>query len=341
MLALRPLFRRETAIKTAMAVLEEPVPRADQGRPWVPRELADVAEKALQRDANDRYATARDLGRDLRNFIARSGVPFESAEVAEWMEYLFDDRYAKRRAVVQEVESLDASTVQQLGANGHPRVPEDRKDSASRQLRLDIEPDSPPVLPTRTRRTLLALLALAVLAGALWVLAGDRIVGGVGGAEAVVAGEGAEEESLPAGEIIDESDPYEGVDMVFEPQETTTEPLADAPPPAPEEVPAVQPTPAKVPPSAAHRSQEDHEREDEPTEQGEVALSGALRVRAPGGWAQVLYQGRDLGRTPVRFDLPPGPHTVQVLPGGEEPGQSIQVRIEAGTLKTITVHIPQ
>src|SRR5690606_17138945 len=70
-LTLRQLFRRDSAVASAMAVLQEPIPRASNGCPWVPEELATIAERALARDREERYASARELGRALRGFIAR------------------------------------------------------------------------------------------------------------------------------------------------------------------------------------------------------------------------------------------------------------------------------
>ncbi|CAG0990252.1 partial eukaryotic-like serine/threonine-protein kinase, partial [Anaerolineae bacterium] len=110
-LTLESLFSRDTAIQTAMAVLEGPIPRADETHAWVPKELADIAEKALQRDPAKRYPSAREMGRDLRQFIARSGFTLESAELAEWMGFLFEERKKARLALVARAREVDPSKV--------------------------------------------------------------------------------------------------------------------------------------------------------------------------------------------------------------------------------------
>ncbi|MCZ7678046.1 MAG: protein kinase [Sandaracinaceae bacterium] len=201
-LTLQELFRRESAIMSAMAVLEEPIPRADQAAPWVPRQLADIAEKALQRDVSQRYASARQMGRDLRGFIARAGVSFESAELADWMDYLFAERQREVRAMVAEVEGARVSGV---GARAEPKapvsavmgdaptrlakvqsgpekagawfeeVPAAEAQKPKRALRLDPEPEEPVVLPTRGRGWLWATLAILLLAGGGY--AGARAAG--------------------------------------------------------------------------------------------------------------------------------------------------------------------
>ena len=77
-LTLSPLFTQDTAVSTAMSVLQDDIERADDGREWVPKEIADIVDKALQRDKSARYESARDMGRALRHFIANSGYTLES-----------------------------------------------------------------------------------------------------------------------------------------------------------------------------------------------------------------------------------------------------------------------
>jgi serine/threonine protein kinase len=108
-LTLSPLFTKDTAMATAMSVLDAPIPSAAADREWVPEGAAKIAEKALQRKREDRYASARDMGRDLRKFIADSGFTLEAAELAEWMDFLFDDKHEEREAQVARVRALDVS----------------------------------------------------------------------------------------------------------------------------------------------------------------------------------------------------------------------------------------
>ena len=110
-LTLSSLFWRENPTLTAAAVLEEPIPLASKERSWVPEEVARIAAKALERDPRKRYASAREMGRDLRQFIARSGFTLESAELAEWMGFLFEERKKARLALVARAREVDPSKV--------------------------------------------------------------------------------------------------------------------------------------------------------------------------------------------------------------------------------------
>ena len=337
-LAVRPLFRRKTALETARAVLEEETPRADEDRPWVPRALADVAAKALAADPGERYASARDMGRELRNWIAKSGVPFESAEVAEWMEYLFAQRHDARRVVVQRTESLDASSVPSVSRDSllAAVTMDDAEVSRPRALRFDREEERRATRKSRSGTALLAVLFLAGVVLAAWFFASAS--GRLDENAEEVAEPSEPEAPAPEPAVLDETDSYDGVDMIFEPTAVTVQPLEEAPPPSSEEEPETAPVAQPMTSRRSRSAPSDRVRERDELE--ELASSGALAVRATGGYARVVYEGNDLGQTPVRFDLPPGRHTVRVLPNGEEPGQTFQVRIEAGTLKTINVQIP-
>ncbi|MCB9595310.1 MAG: protein kinase [Sandaracinaceae bacterium] len=193
-LTLSPLFSRETAVSTAMAVLEEDIELASDGRDWVPREVAEIAHKALSRKVDDRYASARDMGRHLRKFIADSGFTLESAELAEWMDFLFEKQKTARIEAARRVREMDISgvgaarlhevteaDVQLLESNRPPAmeaVPYDDDDEdpipapeisgpMPRQRRALKRPEAisvPPELPTKKRRWWLWLLLLVGLA---------------------------------------------------------------------------------------------------------------------------------------------------------------------------------
>jgi serine/threonine-protein kinase len=73
------LFKRGSDFLAAKAILEERIPRADEIDPAVPRALADVIAKALAREREDRFASARELG----VAIAEAVAPLGPAEIAE------------------------------------------------------------------------------------------------------------------------------------------------------------------------------------------------------------------------------------------------------------------
>ena len=72
------LFKRPSDFLSAKAILEEPIPRADAVDPAVPRALADVIARALERDPAARYPTARALAAA----VASAVPPMSGAELA-------------------------------------------------------------------------------------------------------------------------------------------------------------------------------------------------------------------------------------------------------------------
>ena len=193
-LTLSPLFSRPTAVATAMAVLDEEIEYASDGRDWIPDEVAAIAAKALSREPDGRYQSAREMSRALRRFISDSGYTLESAELAEWMGFLMSDQHAARLDQTKRVREMDISFVQPgrlyevtdadvevIGSEPLEAVPYEDNDGYAapevsgpmpRQSRTPIDGrvgavSAPPALPKKKKKrgwllVLLGLLALGV-----------------------------------------------------------------------------------------------------------------------------------------------------------------------------------
>ena len=426
-LTLSPLFSRDTAVATAMAVLQDDIELASEGRDWVPEAVAEIANKALQRKREDRYASARDLGRDLRKFIADSGYTLESAELAEWMDLLFEDRHqaqAERARRVQELDPKDlasvplyditAADVVMLDSAPAPleavRLPDDDDDAAYVEASGPVakrsrrrERAEPAVAPTPEKprgapRWLLGVLVLAglALAGyyfqlyyepAPWIL--DAL-----GLEAAPGRTSRGDRRHrhrpePTGEPTAEpAEPAPGTGEGPEPGEegptnaggasaqAAGSPSPEAPPseaaPPTEEAPSGE-AGASEPSEPSGRSGRRSSRSSRSvttvvsgggTSYGSVQSSGGstsagstsagsngapsgprvatgyVSVQAHGGgWAEVFADGRSLGRTPARAELPEGRHRLRIQPYGQPPGETVTVDIEAGLEESLTIEV--
>jgi len=89
MLAMRRLFKRPTDAETIIAVSNQLIPDPSEVREHVPEALDEVVSRALRRDPAERYATAREMGRDLLRFVASQPDPVGTPDVSEWMEEVF------------------------------------------------------------------------------------------------------------------------------------------------------------------------------------------------------------------------------------------------------------
>jgi len=434
-LTLRNLFRRGNAILTAQAVLNDDIPLASEGNDWVPEPLAAICAKALHRDKDKRFASAREMGRALRAWIAGSGTMFESAEVADVMEQLFSDRHA---STMRRLDALQNVAVSQVGPVSAPAleitsdmveqpdtVPPPRRkkkknealEAATTKLAKTPAPidepnvwdinadDDPVVLPTRTGSYVaMVMLLLALIGGGVYgymfhraqifdtlgiALPGEsegpevgpdplseQTTDAVGADDASPRGDHPSGEGAPSGES-GEGDPSGEGSAAGEHRE----PGADSEPGA-----EIEPGPSggEATPSsaqsdddratdeAASRGSERRRRRREEaaaaaaaattstgeadppapaaSESPETAIvqpsrtldfsRGTVMVRARSGWAIVEHEGRRLGRTPVRAQLPTGRQTLRILPYGEEPARTQAVEVTWGQTRTVTLELP-
>jgi serine/threonine-protein kinase len=83
MLAGRRLFYGDTDFATVKLVQEAKIPSLRAENPAVPPELERILARALARDPQARYPTARDLGRELTGFLFRYGRSVTAYDLAE------------------------------------------------------------------------------------------------------------------------------------------------------------------------------------------------------------------------------------------------------------------
>ncbi|MDQ3035412.1 MAG: serine/threonine protein kinase, partial [Myxococcota bacterium] len=118
MLAFQRLFRRDTPAETLVALLGDPISPPSERSALAPPELDAVVLKALARDPDERYASARELGRDLLRTLGRIGDAVDRAEVAEWLEALFPDGRRRHELLLENARWGDAERVERSSPSG-------------------------------------------------------------------------------------------------------------------------------------------------------------------------------------------------------------------------------
>jgi serine/threonine protein kinase len=83
------LFRGANDVETIRLVLDGQVPLPTTRVPDYPRDLERIVMRALEKDPDRRYASARDLQLDLEAFAGDHRLRMSSAALAEWMESTF------------------------------------------------------------------------------------------------------------------------------------------------------------------------------------------------------------------------------------------------------------
>ncbi|MEO8843866.1 MAG: protein kinase [Kofleriaceae bacterium] len=88
-LAQRHLFKRETEFLTFQAITSDPIPDICEIRPDVPPLVGDAIARAISRDREARYTTARALGEALAQAVGPLGGAFGAAALGEDIERSF------------------------------------------------------------------------------------------------------------------------------------------------------------------------------------------------------------------------------------------------------------
>ncbi|MFO0568785.1 MAG: serine/threonine-protein kinase [Polyangiaceae bacterium] len=119
----RRLFRMDSDLETLERVQACVVPPPSSIVDNYPVELESIVMRALAKDANKRYPSAREMSRALQQYVMRVGAFIGPEETGAYVKQVLSDRYQKREAHLQwaaevtQTVSLDALEAAQ-GARG-------------------------------------------------------------------------------------------------------------------------------------------------------------------------------------------------------------------------------
>ncbi len=99
--ARRHCFKRETDFLTFQAITTDVIPDVGEFRPDVPPALGEVIAKALSRNREDRFPTARAMGEALTKAVASIGGPMSSGEISDEVMSTFETRLSKQHELVR------------------------------------------------------------------------------------------------------------------------------------------------------------------------------------------------------------------------------------------------
>ncbi|MGB3052038.1 MAG: serine/threonine-protein kinase [Polyangiales bacterium] len=142
LLTLRKLFLRETDVNTMYAVLSGEIHPPSEFRSDVSAELDEIVLKALQRSPDERWQSAREMGKALRRYLAKQNELIGPAEIADWMRGLFPSGELRKRELMEIARSRE-------GVESEQPVPEavENGERSSRfpVLMVDRMPPAPPL----------------------------------------------------------------------------------------------------------------------------------------------------------------------------------------------------
>lgn len=114
MLTGRRLFKQQSDVEIALAVLRDPIAPPSALNRRVPPELDAVVMRALTRDRDQRYASARELSRDLERYLSGCGQTVLSDDVAAWLREIVPnseaDAESRLRAALGTAAELERPT---------------------------------------------------------------------------------------------------------------------------------------------------------------------------------------------------------------------------------------
>jgi len=114
LLTLRRLFLRDSDVNTMYAVLSSEIPPPSDFRSDIPAELDEIVLKALRRGPDERWQSAREMGRALNRYLASQQDLVGTAEIAEWMAELFPTGESRKRQLMEIARSSTGPAEQVL-----------------------------------------------------------------------------------------------------------------------------------------------------------------------------------------------------------------------------------
>ncbi len=100
-LAQRHLFKRDTEFLTFQAITHDPIPDICEVRPDVPPLLGDVIARALSRQRDDRFPSARALGEALQQAVGPLGGACSSPQISAEVEAAFAATLAEQHTLLR------------------------------------------------------------------------------------------------------------------------------------------------------------------------------------------------------------------------------------------------
>ena len=139
----RRLFRMDSDLDTLAKVQECDVPRPSALIRGYPIDLEKIVMKALAKDRNERFKTAKELSRSLQQLLMRRGLFIASDEVAQYVGALFQDRMKKR----DEHLKWASEVTQTVNVDGSPPLDAVPKAIGRSQEGSDVKNRSVPAKP--------------------------------------------------------------------------------------------------------------------------------------------------------------------------------------------------
>jgi len=354
-LAQRHLFKRDTDFLTFQAITTDPIPDVRTVRPDTPAALSDAINRALARDQDDRFPSARAFGEAMTRAVAHLGGPAGPAVISEEIARAFTAKLREQRALVRiarEGGALDLHEDQgpSLGHGTEGVTTPAPDQSASepgahteiliprgpRSETLSVAPLPPelPIAPRTSRRRWTVIVLTAIVSGLLVgtvVYVGSRssaptraeppgksISASAIDAQIADATVAAVADAAPVTVVIADAAPSRDAAAIVALADAA---LPDAAIPVASSTPGPRPTPRPRPPDKIPLG---------PGPIAQAAAKGFLTIDSTPVYALIVIDGKPYGETPLfNIELAPGKHTLRAI-SPSKVTRSMTLTIESG-----------
>jgi eukaryotic-like serine/threonine-protein kinase len=185
------LFKGQSEFETLKLICEREYPRPSQVRARYPQELESVVMRALAKDRNARFQSAREMQGLLEEFVRRERVPVSNIALSQFMQFLFAEKVAAQKEALQQGKQLADIIAAQEPDNTDPyaRVTASGQSIAPPAGRTVTDAS---IATPRKRTALAAFLVLATTAAGVagtfaWINRAKLVAGAPGPAPMQVA----------------------------------------------------------------------------------------------------------------------------------------------------------
>lgn len=149
------LFAAPSAAAVMLNIVNSEIPRPSTRAPGIPPELDNVCLRALQRNPNDRFASARDMARALRDVALRHELMGSTEEVSAWVRDVCSVELRARRGAIATArgrtpspgDTMEGRAATPAGGETRPRMIADHTEIArGATLIHDTRSDAPVVV---------------------------------------------------------------------------------------------------------------------------------------------------------------------------------------------------
>ena len=109
------LFKGASEYETLKLICERDYPAPSQVREGYPADLEAIVMKALAKDRDARYQSARQMQQELEEFVRRERIPVSNIALNQFMQHLFEEKLASQKeALLQGKQLADIIELQEV-----------------------------------------------------------------------------------------------------------------------------------------------------------------------------------------------------------------------------------